>query len=68
MFPYQIRFAVKKNIFWGKFSKLIGETFVPPSKNASHTFSIYGNCMMSIFFSNNKNLGIKQPLNVLTGF
>ena len=44
MFAYKIRFAVEKK------TKKFAKNFVSPSKKASHTISIYGNCMESIFF------------------
>ena len=42
---------LKKN-FVGKFSKVLEKKFVSLSQNASHTISIYGNCMESIFSKN----------------
>ena len=52
LFAYEIRFAVEKKtkIFLGQIFKLLEKFFVSPSKNASHTIPIYGNCMISIFF------------------
>ena len=46
----------KTKTFWGKYSNFQIfkysniQIFVSPSKNASHTISIYGNYMKSIFF------------------
>ena len=65
LFAYEIRFAVEKKC-WAKFSKLL---CVAIKKNASHTLSIYGNCMISIFFKKRKPqflspdcfIRIKQP-------
>ena len=53
LFVYKNRFAVEKK--FGANSKLLGKIFVSPSKkNASHTISIFGNCMISIFFKKRK--------------
>ena len=63
MFEYENQFAVqKKNIknFWGQFQKYLEKNFCRRhQKNASHTISIYGNCMTSVFFSENKNKKVK---------
>ena len=40
--------------FLGQFSELLEKIFVSPSKKASHTISIYGNSMISIFFKKRK--------------
>ena len=47
LFVYENQFAVAKKLqkkFWGQIQKHFRH-----QKNASHTFSIYGNCMISIF-------------------
>ena len=51
LFAYEIRFAVenKNKKFWAKFSKLLKKFLCRHQKNASHTISIYRNCMISIF-------------------
>ena len=40
----------KPKKFLGQVCKITWKTFGSPSKNASHTISIYGNCMESIYF------------------
>ena len=60
LFEYENQFAVEKihkqvfgcNFKNTKFQKKICRRH---QKNASHTISIYGNCMTSVFFSENKN-------------
>ena len=44
-----LRLKKKNKKVFGAISSLLGKFFVSPSKNASHTISIYGNCMISIF-------------------
>ena len=54
LFEHKIRFAVEKTKnFSGQFQRTILCRY---QKNASHTVSIYGNCMISIFFKK-QNLG-----------
>ena len=52
LFACKIRFAVekKKKKLWGNFQNYLKKNFCVAIKNASHTISIYGNCMESIFF------------------
>ena len=59
LFEYENQFAVdkkkhKKN-FEGNFINTLKNFCRRHQKNASHTYSIYGNCMTSVFFSENKN-------------
>ena len=72
LFAYEIRFAIEKktNNFWAKFSKLLSKFLCRHQKNASHTISIYGNCIISIFFFKKRKprfflpdcfIRIKQP-------
>ena len=53
LFAYENRFAVEKKTkkFLGQIFKI---TLCRHQKNASHTISIYGNCMISIFFKKRK--------------
>ena len=55
LFEYENQFAVEKKTkknFGGNFKNTFCRRH---QKNASHTVSIYGNCMTSVFFSENKN-------------
>ena len=54
LFALEIRFAVEK-----KNKRFLGQNYLKNflcrhQKNASHTISIYGNCMISIFFKKRK--------------
>ena len=53
----KIDLRLKKNTtnFWGQFQKYLEKFCRRHQKNASHTISINGNCMTSVFFSENKN-------------
>ena len=56
-FEYENQFAVKKKHkkFLGPISKILWKNFCRRhQKNASHTISIYGNCMTSVFFQRTK--------------
>ena len=46
-----LRLKKKTNIILRQVFKI----FVSPSKNASHTISLYGNCMVNIFFKKKFN-------------
>ena len=63
LFEYKNQFAVeKKNTknFWGQFQKHLSPNFCRRhQKNASHTISIYGNCMTSGFFRKTKIKKVK---------
>ena len=53
----KINLRLKKNnkkIFGGNFKNTLKNFCRRHQKNASHTISIYGNCMTSVFFSENK--------------
>ena len=50
-----LRLKKKTKNFWGQFQKYLKNFCRRHQKNASHTISIYGNCMTSVFFSENKN-------------
>ena len=53
LFEYKNQFAIEKNTeknFRGNFKNTFKHYCRRHQKNASHTFSIYGNCMISIFF------------------
>ena len=53
MFCLRTKFDSRlKKKFVGKFSKLLEKKIVSLSQNASHTISIYGNFMESIFSKN----------------
>ena len=56
LFAYEIRFAVEKTkkIFGPDFQNYLKNFLCRHQKNASHTISIYGNCMISIFFKKGK--------------
>ena len=66
---FDLRLKKKTKNFWAKFSKLLEKFLFRHQKNASHTISIYGNCMISIFFKKRKPrfflpdcfIRIKQP-------
>ena len=53
LFENENQFAVQKKHtkFWGQFLKYFCRRH---QKNASHTISIYGNCMTSVFFPKTK--------------
>ena len=58
MFEYENQFAIEKKtqkMFGGNFKNTLKIFFRRHQKNASHTISIYGNCMTSVFFSESKN-------------
>ena len=48
LFAYEIRFAVEKK-FGPNFQNNLKNFLCRHQKNASHTISIYGNCMIGIF-------------------
>ena len=62
LFAYENRFAVEKKQkkFGPSFQNYLIIFLCRHQKNASHTISIYGNCMMSIF-SKNENLSFLSP-------
>ena len=51
---FDLRLKKKHKIFWAKFTKLLKNFLCRHQKNASHTISIYGICMISIFFKKRK--------------
>ena len=57
LFEYENQFAVEKKtqkMFGGNFKNTFKKFCRRHQKNASHTISIYGNCMTSVFFRKQK--------------
>ena len=62
LFEYENQFAVEKKpskIFGGNFKNTLKNFCRRHQKNASHTISIYGNCMTSVFFQKTKIKKVK---------
>ena len=59
---FDLRLKKKTKKFLGQIFKITSSKNASRhQKNASHTIPIYGNCMISIFFSKNENLSFLSP-------